>query len=363
MGRFALPVHKRPQRFRKSIGSINYGAGSLQNIAGGVPKTGYISGLDLESLIVVTCGGTAPVIAGYGGYGPYQLLGIQVGARQPIAMPGFHLEKFYEQFDAPYIDAMTTQPVVISSANNWTPHLRLPFTVSPDSEIGAWYAGDQTLQLNAFVTGNPATSVFSTVNAATIAGSYTVWVERFSAPAPDEPGGWLSEISFLDEKKLYGSFALKNGETLIALDLDRDYLEIMLIFYTGSTNDSTFTPANGLYSAITLQVDDTIPLYDRIDEAALRFEMLQHYVRQSAPPTGVAMLDFMFKDDSQSRRDVLPTDTDTTHSLNLRIVSNSTANTVDVVTHTVTDNPFAKKWVDAAKAHKAAAAKAHAGRR
>jgi hypothetical protein len=355
VGRFAIPAGQRAQRIVRKIGTVNYGAGSNPGLPGGVPKSGYITEFDLRSSMQVVTGATAPVVAGYGPYGLQNLIQVLSGNRLPFSAYPFAANAFFETFDPPYKDILAANPVVTSSTNNWVDDLRIPLTVSPDSEIGAWYAGDVELNMDVQLGGAATTQAFSTVNGATIQGSHDVYVERFTAPAPDAPGGWLNEISFFTEFKRFGTFTLKNGETVIDLDRDRDYLRLMLVFYTGSTNDSTFAPADALYTTLELQIDDNFSVYFPTDEATTKKRMLNDYQWSVAGSgtkilrPGIAMLDFMVEK-HMSRRDVLPADAKLIQSIKLRVVSTSASNILDVFTHTAYDNPFAVKYIQAVQA-------------
>lgn len=354
-GSLALNPAIRPQRIRRKVGSIAYNSGNTSNIPGYLPKAGYITALDLRSLIQIVTGATPPVVANYGTYGPIQKLQLVVGNRTPVNLPGFHANAYSEIFFAPYKDVLATNPVGASTTNNWLNDMRIPLTIDDDSELGAWYAQDQELNLDFLISGGAATYVFSTVNSATVNGSWDIYVERFSAAPPDAPGGWLKAISYYNELKLFGSFALKNGTTFIPIDRDRDYVRFMFVFYTGSTNDNTFAPAGGLFTTIELIVGDQQSIYFPMDEQSLKDEMIRVYgwgVNGSggAPiRAGVYCID-LIRQKSRSLRDVLPTDSKVVDVVGFNIVSTSASNSVDIVTQGVMDNPFAQKWLQSAQA-------------
>jgi len=347
---------QRAQRFHTKVGNIAYSA-ALSPTLGGLPREGYATALHLVSLQQVVSGATAPVIGGLGAYGPLYNIAIQVSNRQPYNLYGFEANAFAEIFYAPYKDTETASPLVTSSTNNWINDVWIPMTISPDSEIGAWYLNDPELTVDLAITGGTTAQAFSTVNAATIQGSWDVYVERFSAPAPDQPGGWINEVSYYVEHKFFGSYQLKNGETIIYLDRDRDYARIMLIFFTGA-HDATFAPAAGLFTTVELQIGDTISVIKPIAEQELRDEMLRNYAWSTAGSgtknlrPGVYCLDFLVQKQfhTLSRRDILPTDSAITNQVALRIVSTSASNNVDVVVSYASDNPFAQKWVASAAA-------------
>ncbi len=354
-GPLALPPQVRPQRIRRKVGNIAYNSGNTSNIPGYLPKAGYVTAIDLRSLIQIVTGGSAPVVANYGAYGPIQKLQMVVGNRTPVNLPGFHANAFQEIFFAPFKDVLTTNPVATSTTNNWIDDLRVPLTIDDDSELGAWYSQDQELNIDFLISGGAATYVFTTVNSATVNGSWDIYVERFSAAPPDQPGGWLKAISYYNELKLFGSFPLKNGTTFIPIDRDRDYVRFMFIFYTGSINDNTFAPAGGLFTTIELIVGDQQSIYFPIDEQALKDEMIRIYGWQAngsgAAPmrAGVYCID-LIRQKSRSLRDVLPTDSKVVDVVGFNIVSTSASNSVDIVTQGVMDNPFAQKWLLSAQA-------------
>lgn len=355
MGRLAVPTGQRVQRFRKKIGSVPYASGGTPGIPGGVPKSGYTTAFDLRSVIQVVTGATAPVVANYGAYGPMGLINVSVGTQLPFSLPGFHAKEWLKLYDPPWTDSRAASPIVVSSTNNWVNDLRIPLTIDPSVEIGAWYLGDQTINMDLQINGAPASSVFSTVNAASVQGSYDVYVERFNAPAPDQPGGWLNEISFYHEVKLYGTFTLKNGDTQVPLPIGGDYERIMFVFYTGSRNDATFAPLDGLYQNLSLVVNDELYLYERMDEATFKMEQLRNYQEQLTP--GIAVLDLIASSGGSGpggfrRRDVLPTDADLVHSLYAIINSTSANNQVDVVVERAMDSPYAAKWQASAARNK-----------
>ena len=127
------------------------------------------------------------MLGGLGAYGPLYNVAVQISNRQPYNLYGFHANAFAEIFYAPYKDTETASPLVTSSTNNWINDVWIPLTISPDSEIGAWYLNDPELTVDVAITGGTTAQSFSTVNGATIQGSWDVYIERFSAPAPDQP--------------------------------------------------------------------------------------------------------------------------------------------------------------------------------
>ena len=191
-----------------------------------------------------------------------------------------------------------------------------------------------------------------TVNSATIAGGWDVWRESYNAPAPDLPGGWLEPISYYHDVEVQLSQqALKNGTTPITLPIDQDYERIILVFYTGNSTDGTFAPADALYTSLDLVVNGKIHVLESALELERRFEQDTLLDASKALPAGTAVIDM------SKLKDVFPTDPGTVSTFVLNIASTSTSNNVDVITETVTDNPFAAKWVAkvAAAAGKAAA--------
>jgi hypothetical protein len=348
MGRFA--PSPRVQRFKQNIGNIAWASGASPFI--NVPQSDYTLSFDLISSLTITTGATAPVIAGYGAFGPLGQVTVKTQTnRRPFSMSGWQADIYNRIRQDPYNSQLTASPVATSTANTWVDHLHIPLTIDESTERGAWFTGDTQLQMSVVIQCAPVTQVFSTVNSATIAGSWNVYREAFSAPPPDQPGGWLDAISWYHELGPQGTFQLKNGTTPIDLPRDADYLRVLLFFYTGSNQDGTFAPADGLYKTVDLIVNDRIHVIDAVEEGDIRFEMVQ--TDTLVLPAGTAALDFirLKSDTSLSRRDVLPTDSSVTSHLQLRIVSTSANNFVDVVTETVTDNPFAARWVSQALAN------------
>ena len=355
MGRLALPAAARPQRYVRKEGNLAYSSGNTATQA--IGQTAYLTSLDLISVQTTTTTTTAPT-GGFGttaggAFAPIANVQVRVnGGRAPFSMPGYHADVFTRIWDRDYSSDLTTNPNTGNVTNTWVNHLRVPLTVDPSSERGAWYSGDTALNLSLALTMNPVASVFQTVNAATIGGSWDVWSEKFEAPQPDqsaspETGGWLDKVSYYNQAQLFGSFALSNGTTNITLETDQDYIRIILIFYTGTLNAQSFAPANTLYTTVTLKINDVASIWDTVSEARLRFEQDISY--QQALPAGTAVLDFMRLDAPPTRRDILPTDPNIAKRLTLQIASTSSSNNVDVLTHTVTDSPFAQKWVDLAR--------------
>jgi hypothetical protein len=354
MGRLALPEAARPQRYRRKEGNIAYSSGNTGTQL--IGQTAYLTSLDLISLQTTTTTTTAPT-GGFGttAGGAFAPLGnVQVkvnGGRAPFSMPGYHADVFTRVWDRDYSSDMTTNPNTGNTTNNWVNHLRIPLTVDPSSERGAFYTGDTALNVTFALTMNAIASVFQTVNAATIGGSWDLYSEKFEAPQPDqsstqETGGWLDKISYYNQAELYGTFALSNGTTNITLETDQDFIRVILIFYTGTLNAQSFAPANGLYTTISLRINDVANIWDTVSEAAMRFEQDISY--QQTLPAGTAVLDFMRLDSPPTRRDILPTDPNIAKRLVLQIASTSASNNVDVITHSVTDSPFAAKWVQLA---------------
>lgn len=348
MGRLALPPGQRVQRLRQKAGTIAYSSGVTTPLQ--IPQTDYLTAIDIMSNQTVVTGGTAPVVAGYGAFGPLGNVQVKVnGNRTPFSMPGVHADQFNKLWDHDYGSQMTASPIATSATNQWKNHLRIPLTVDPDSELGAWYTGDTGLNLTVSLTMAPVATVLSTVNTATIGGSWDIWVEKFNAPAPDMPGGMLNQITYYREAILQGTYTLSNGRTAIILPIDQDYLRILLCVYTGSNQDATFAPANGLVTAFDLVVNEKFHILDTMDEQTLQFENLQ--VDDLTLGAGYYAIDFMRL--APSRRDILPTDLNNAKRLILNITSTSASNKVDVVTETTTDNQFAERWIRSAKANQA----------
>lgn len=356
MGRFAIKAGQRTQRFRTKLGNIAYAANQTPGISPtGVNKSGYVTGFDLRSLQQIVVGASAPVLANYGAYGPLGRIQIVIGPNYPISMPGWFAERFYEAYDAPYTDARVASGIGTNATTTWVNDLRIPLTVDPQTEYGAWFLGDPEFNMDLQIFCNPIATVASTVNGATLQGSWDVWVERFSSPFPHQPGGWLNEISYYHESKFFVTKPLLNGDQPIDLPRDRDLIRVFGVLYTGSDQDSTFAPADGLYNNVTLLVNDETYVYNRVDEAVIKQEMLRNYTRQLA--AGVMCLDLWNSPgrDRNSRRDVLPTDSSLASSVKLVVNSGSSSNSIDVYLQTMSDNPYAVKWIQAAGKGKQAA--------
>jgi hypothetical protein len=351
VGRLAIPPGQRVQRLRQKAGTIQYSSGVTTPLQ--IPQTDYLTSIDVMSNQTLITGGTPPVVAGYGAFGPLANVQVKVnGNRTPFSMPGVHADQFNKLWDHDYGDQMTASPIVVSTTNQWKNHLRIPLTVDPVSELGSWYTGDTALNLTLSLTMAPVATVLSTVSSATIGGSWDIWVEKFSAPAPDQPGGWLNEISYYHEAILQGTYSLINGKLPIILPVDQDYLRILLCAYTGSNQDSTFAPANGLITGVDLVVNEKFHIIDTMDEQTLQFENLQ--IDDLAFGAGYYAIDFMRL--TPSRRDILPTDLNVAKRLVLYITSTSTSNKLDIITESTTDSQFAEKWLQSAKASKQPAA-------
>lgn len=350
MGRLALPEAQRPQRYRRKEGNVAYSSGNTSTQP--IGQTAYLTSLDVIGLQTVTTTTTAPT-SGFGttaggAFGTMANVQVKVnGGRAPFSMPGYHTDVYTRVWDQDYASDMTTNPITGNATNTWKNHLRVPLVLDPINERGAFYAGDTALNLTAAITWNAIASLFQTVNAATIAGSSDIFSEKFEAPQPDQSrdaahGNWLDKISYYNQAQLYGTFSLSNGTTNITLETDQDYIRIILIFYTGTLNAQTFAPADGLYTTITLRINDVANIWDTVSEQAMLFE--QDITYTHTLPVGTAVLDFM-RNRPPDRRDILPTDPNIAKRLQLQIASTSASNNVDVVTQTVTDSPFAQKWI------------------
>lgn len=354
MGRFALAEAQRPQRYVRQEGDIAYSSGNTgrQNIG----QTDYLTGLTITSVDEVMTGGGTTAPSGLSGAGAFGALGlVQVtanGGRAPYSLPGYHGDVFYRIHDHDYESNLSADPLPTATGTaDWVTNLHIPLTVDPTSERGAFFAGDTTLNLACALTFNPITSFVGTVNAATFAGSWDVWSEKFSAPQPDQSaaaasGNWLDKISFYHQTQLYGTFQLSNGTTNINLETDQDFVRVILIFYTGSLNAATFDPQDGLYTTLNLKINDVASIFDVVTESRMRQEMVETY--KNVLPAGTAVLDFM-RVTPPTRRDILPTDPNIAKRLTLQVASTSTNNYVDVITESMTDSPFAAKWVQLAQ--------------
>lgn len=353
MGRLALPEAQRPQRYVRKEGNLAYSSGTTQTQL--IGQTAYLTDLQLISLQTLVNGATPPA----GGFGATAggafstLANVQLkvnGGRAPFSMPGYHADVYTRVWDQDYQSSMTANPNTASVTNAWINHLRIPMTIDPISERGAFYAGDTALNLTFALTMNPIANMFTTPGANTLGGSWDLFSEKFEAPQPDQSasvatGSWLDKISFYNQAQLYGTFPLANGTTNINLETDQDFIRVILIFYTGALNAATFAPADGLYTTLTLKINDVASIWDTVSEARIRFEQATTYLNNL--PAGTAVLDFM-RLRPPTGRDILPTDPNIAKRVTLQIASTSAANSVDVITQTSTDNPFAAKWVQLA---------------
>jgi hypothetical protein len=340
VGRLAAPAGQRVQRFLQNIGTINYASGGSPFI--NVPQADYTTAFDIVSYQTVTSGSTIPVVAAQGAFGPLSLVSVKVnGARHPFSMPGYAADVYSRVRSAPYASQMTSDPLTASTATNWTNHLHIPLTLADDTVNGAWYTGDTTLQMTVGINCATAAQVFSTVNGATIQGSWNVYRESFNAPPPMMNATWLQAISWYHEVIQQGTFQLKNGTTPIDLPRDQDYQRIFLNLYTGNDFDSTYAPADGLLVTVDLGINNKIHIFDTNQEAEALFQQVLVYAE--ILPNGWYVLDFERIKDSV--RDILPTDTSSVQMLRLNIVSTSSSNNCDVFTETVVDSPFAQKWI------------------
>ena len=342
MGRLAVQPPNRVQRFVDSIGTLNYSSGGSPFVD--LPSNDYTTYLELLSAQQVVVGTTAPVIAGYGAFGPEQLVQVVLpGGKTPYALPGYVGDLYSRIRNHPYDSQMTTDPVAVSSTNNWINHLQIPFTLTPDSDRGAWYTGDTAVQMQLRLTCAPAATVFSTVNGATIQGSWEVGREFFNAPPPNQSAVWLDAISWYHE-----ILQVNSGVSLpaqIPIQRDLDYQRLIMVFYTGNNSDSTFAPADGLYTSADLAIDTTIHIFTNNEEQQIRFEDLLCY--DTILPPGTAVFDFERIENSV--RDILPTDTNTVTLVQLSITGPSTTK-MDLYAERVSDNPYAAKWLAIAAA-------------
>ena len=342
MGRLAVPAAVRAQRFKQNIGSIAYSAGATSPPLK-VPQTDYTTGFEILSSQQVVVGATAPVVAGYGAFGPLANISVSVnGARKIFSLNGYQADAYGRVRMEPYASQLTASPIGTNTTNNWTNHVWIPLTINEDSERGCWYTGDTELNMQITITGGAPAQAFSTVNGATIQGSWTVVREMFNAPPPYLSAQWLDAVTWFHEVIVQGSqVQLKNGVTTFDLPRDQDYQRVMLNGYTGNNSDGTFAPADALLQFIDLALDTKVHIFDTIPEASMRFEQARTYAQVLT--AGWQVLDFQRIKDSI--RDILPSDSSLVKILRLGITSNSTSNNVDVITESVYDNPFAQKFI------------------
>jgi hypothetical protein len=354
VGRLAPPAGARVQRYLQKQGNIPYANAGAPTNPLFISQTDYLTSLDLTSNLQTVTGATAPVYAAVGAYGLMNYVQVKVnGGRTPYTLPPYHTNIFNQVWNHDYVDGLAANPNATSSTNNIKNHLRIPLTVDPLTEKGCWYTGDTELNMSLVLTFNTAAVAFSTVNGATIQGSVDCWSEKFNLAPPDEPGGWLDEISYYHQVELYNSVQLSNGTTTTSLETDQDFQRIILLFYTGADGNANFAPADALYTTIDLVVNDKFHIIDTKDEQSMRFEMLQTYTR--VLPAGTCAIDFMRL--FNSRRDILPADASMAKRIQLKIQSTSANNWCDIITETVMDSQFAERWIRSAAA-KAGARKA-----
>jgi len=356
MGRLALGgspgerATQRPQRFLSKFGNLAYNSGATSILQ--CPQTDYTTQVDLIGALTVTNGATAPTgpqvgAAPLNAYSHYGNIQVKVnGGRAPFSMPGWHANVYSQIWRHDYVDSLASAPNTVSVTNTFVNPLRIPLTLDPITEKASWYTGDTQLFLTLNLTWNPISVMFGTPQTSTAGGSTDLYREYFAAPAPDEPDGWLNEISYYRQCELYTTQQLSNGTTNINLEVDQDYVRILLIFYTGSFAAATAAVADGLYTNLSLIANDKFRLLDTVAEQKLRFEALQTYARLL--PAGSAVLDFM-RLEPPSRRDILPTDANATKRLVLQILSTSSNNFVDVITEGMMDSQFAERWVRSAQ--------------
>lgn len=345
MGRLAPQQGTRVQRFRQQLGTLTYASAGVASVD--LKRSDYTLSLDLVSHQTVTSGGTIPVVAGYGAFGPEQLVQVIVGGQSPISLSGYALDAIGRYKLRPYESQQTASTLTASTTTNWTNDLRIPFTITPDTERGCFYTGDPSLQMTLSLTCGTAAQTFSTVNGATIQGSWNVWREVISAPAPTASPAFLDAISWLHQlQRVYSSTAaLGAGVTDISIGRNRDYENIYVVAYTGNNNDGTFAPATGLISHLSLIINDTIRIYDTVEEGEMIFEA--NTLLPAALPGGVYVIPF--ERIRNSIRDILPTDGPAVTSVTVEVDTGSSNTThVDIITESVVDSPFAAEWVAAA---------------
>lgn len=334
------------QRFQKKFATLNYASGQVAQAQ--LPSDDYTTAVELISAQTVTTGVTPPTIAGWGAWGPLQQITVTApGNRRPFALPGYHADLAYRLRDHAWHSSMTATPNVASTTNAWVNHVRCPLTITNDTELGAFYTGDDSLDMFVQVACGTAAQAFTAVSGATIAGSWDAYREYFSAPAPDQPGGWLDAISYYRSHTVQFSGILLNAGP-ISLPRLQDYMRLICVLYTGNNYDSTFAPADGLYTSATLTVNSRINIVDGWSEAKVKFE--QERVYKFALPAGSFVLDF--NEILSSRRDILPTDA--ISSLQLTFATANGSAKADVICETVVDSPFAAKYAAAAAKGKAA---------
>lgn len=354
MGRLALGgrpserASQRPQRFVQQIGSIP--AGNTNSV--GIEQTDYLTGIDVIPALTFTAGATAPTgPSAAGAYAPFANVQVNApGNQSPFSMPGYHAAQLYKCHDHGFTDAglVANATPAANATATWASPIRIPFTVSPQTEIGAFFTGDTKLNMSVQIGWNPIAAVFGTPQTTAMGGSVVLNREFFSAPQPDEQDGWLNQISYMKSAKAFSTAVqLSNGDTTVTLDVDQDYVRILLVGYTGNYGAATFAPAAGILQTVTLELNSKFRIWDSVPEAELVFENYRAY--QTLLPSGVLCLDFA-RLEPMNRRDILPTDPTVTKRLALKVHSGSSSNYLDVVTESVTDSQFAAGWIASAAA-------------
>lgn len=176
----------------------------------------------------------------------------------------------------------------------------IPICVRDGDLVGQWsdylgciWCGDQTMQLRMTVDWGSTTDVFTTnAGASTISGTLNVTSMKLDTPSPSADASLLTAISWSHQliAEAENNLIAAAGPLSAVPDLPTAQPRAYLRVFDLVRNGSPLVPANGIYSTLDAELQDTVDFERNVDEQTWLARQARRY--GEALPAGTYVLDF-----------------------------------------------------------------------
>jgi len=346
-----LEIPKAYRRIIRQEGTIAFAKNTTSNPLR-IDQSGLLLGLLLTFSGTATNGATAPILNTSNPYGLIKYVTLQTsgGVGRAINIPGYALNVVERTREADYVDGPANLNAV-SSANVLSFSLHVPVCVRDGflyggytDMLGAVFTGDPTLSVQVQLTFGDETSIFSTVNAAAVAGTVTVSSIKLDTPTPDKDDNLLRAISWthqlVQEQVIAQGNNAGNVNILLPAAEPRVYLRNWLLM---SNTASGYT--NGILNTLDATLQDYIDFFQSMSEYPVLEMQRRKYI--AALPPGTYVMDFASSND---RSQWLPVEKITLFKLIPNLVTPGAGCQIEVYSESVVPSPLARQWVASAAA-------------
>ncbi len=343
-----------PQRYPKLLhqeGTIALVKNSVANPLR-IDQSGLLLGVLISFAGTVTNGVTPPVLGNQNPYGLVSRVQLSVGGGvgRLVDVSGYELNVAERTREQDYVDAPSL-PNLASVANAWKFDLFVPVcnrdgdTYANFSDwVGSIFTGDPQVTCNLTLSFADETAMFSTINGAVVAGTFTITSIKADVPQPSQDNTLWAAISWnhvLIEEYFDSTLSAAGNKTfLMSTNEARVYLRFWILYADGGPTVSTgMSYKNGVLSTLDMNIVDYLHPVEQITEQAQLAIQLRRYA--TPLPVGTYVIDFSA---SQYRSQWMPVDRISLLKLVPNFSAPGASPTLRVMQESVVPSPLARKW-------------------